>query len=170
MRPRDGYDALYREHHARILRLCRLLVNDAQEASDVTQDVFIAALKEWEAPEREMRWGPWLTRVAVNACHRRRRSRWWRWWRAAGEEFRAEDFGSELRTPEGGAIAAEQRVVILNVLGALSPRQREVFLLRHVEGYSTPEVADVLALDPGTVKQHLFRATTAFRKALGDVT
>jgi RNA polymerase sigma-70 factor, ECF subfamily len=166
LRTREGYDELFRTRYTRIFRLCRLLLRDQEEARDVTQDVFFAALKEWNAPERPMAWDKWLVRVAANACHHRRRSRWWRTWRPTLEFFDGRDFASEVATPEAAAASAQDRARIFEVLEGLSARQREVFVLRHAEGFSTMEVADLLDIDPGSVKRHLFRATTAFRKAL----
>ena len=166
MRTREGYDELFRTRYARIHRLCRLLLRDQEDARDVTQEVFLAALKEWNAPERPMAWDRWLVRVAANACHHRRRSRWWRTWRPTLEFIDGRDLASEIASPEAEAVLAQDRARIFEVLGRLSARQREVFVLRHIEGFSTTEVADTLGIDPGSVKRHLFRATTAFRKTL----
>jgi RNA polymerase sigma-70 factor (ECF subfamily) len=168
VRTEEGYRDLYRTHYGRVLRLCRLLLADRHEAEDVAQEVFVALLKEWERPERRMVWGAWLTRVAVNACHRRRRSRWWQWRKAAPEEFLEADFPSPRATPERDAIDGETRRRIHAVYQGLSQRQREVFVLRHVEGWASQDVALALGLNDGTVKRHLFRATQAFRKALGE--
>lgn len=132
----------------------------------MTQEVFFAALKEWNAPERPMAWDRWLVRVAANTCHHRRRSRWWRTWRPTLELVDGRELASEVAGPEAEAASAQDRARIFEVLGGLSPRQQEVFVLRHAEGFSTLEVADLLDIDPGSVKRHLFRATAAFRKAL----
>ncbi len=163
-----GYDDLYRTHRARVRRLCRLLLGDADEAEDVTQEVLLKLLERWRTPEHPDSWGAWLTRVAVNACHRRRRSLWRRWWwSAAVDDFREADFPSPDATPEEDAVSRQQRGRLVAVYHRLSLRQREVFALRHVEGWSTQEVADLLGITTGSVKLHLFRANRAFRKALG---
>jgi RNA polymerase sigma factor (sigma-70 family) len=49
----------------------------------------------------------------------------------------------------------------------LPARQQEVFVLRHVEEWSTDEVARALEITPGSVKRHLFRAIRHLRVALG---
>ena len=168
VRTEEGYRELYRTHYGRVFRLCRLLLADRHEAEDVAQEVFTILLREWERPERPMLWGAWLTRVTVNACHRRRRSRWWQWRKAAPEEFVEADFPSPQPSPEASAIDGETRRRILGVYQQLSRRQREVFVLRHVEGWPSRDVAQALGLNDGTVKRHLFRATQAFRKAMGE--
>lgn len=169
VRATDGYHALYQEQYPRVLRICQLLLRDAVEAEDVAQEVFVAALQEWRGPIREMKWRAWLTTVAAHACHKRRRGKWWQWWRAAAEPFTAETLISSLRAPDAAALDAQRRRRIAAVFATLSLRQQEVFVLRHVEGFSSPEVADALGIAVGSVKRHLFRATQAFRSALGDL-
>ena len=163
-----GYEELYRLHHARIVRLCRLLLRDETEAEDVAQEVFATLFRVHATETREMVWGAWLTRVAVNACHHQRRSRWWTWWRVGGEELDESHVPGGLVSPEEAAISGEDRRRLQAAFLRLSQRQREIFVLRHVEGWSTQEVADGLGVSAGTVKLHLFRANRAFRKALGE--
>ena len=59
-----------------------------------------------------------------------------------------------------GATAAEVR----DVLASLTPEQRAVLVLRHVDGLHEDEMADVLGVAPGTVKSRLHRARAAFRE------
>lgn len=167
VRTEQGYEALYRAHHARIGSLCRLMLRNREEAEDASQEVFIILLREWESPVRPMAWGPWLTRVTVNTCRRRRRSRWWQWWQGATDAFDGDRLPA-IGTAEDGAMSREQRARLVAAFDGLSARQREIFVLRHVEGWSTQDVADELGLSTGSVKRHLFRANRAFRSALGD--
>jgi len=163
---RSPYEQLYHAHYSRLRRLCRLLLGDGHEAEDVTQEVFLQLLRRWQADDLPLASAAWLTSVAVNACRRRRRSRWWQWWHAANEAFVEGDVSSD-GTPEEDAVRRQQRSRIVNAFYRLSIRQQEVFLLRQVEGWSTQEVADMLGLATGSVKLHLFRANRAFQKALG---
>jgi RNA polymerase sigma-70 factor (ECF subfamily) len=160
------YDDLYRMHHPRVLRLCRQLLADPDEAHDVTQEVFLKLFQALQPRDREIAWAPWLTRVAVNACHDRRRSGWWKWWRREHEEFvEAQVLGRD-PNPEEEAISSQTRRDVWGALRALSARQREVFVLRQLEGWSTDEVADRLGLSSGSVKRHLYRAVHTLRGTL----
>jgi RNA polymerase sigma-70 factor (ECF subfamily) len=161
------YDALYRLHHPRVLRLCRLLLSDPHEAEEVTQEVFLKLLREQRIDQRGITWGPWLTRVAVNACRDRRRSGWWKWWRERHAEYEEADLPGRGPTPEDAVLSQEQRRRIWLSFRVLSPRQQEVFVLRHVEGWSTEEVAESLGVSTGSIKRHLFRAVQQMRRALG---
>ncbi len=160
-------EALYRQHAPRVLRVCRLLLNDPQEAQDVAQDVFLKLLRAYPAAESPVQWGPWLIRVAVNACRDRRRAGWWRWWRARHDSVEDVTVVDPAPTPERAALSAEAREQIWLVFCQLPARQREVVALRYVEGWSTREVAEALDLTTGSVKRHLFRAVQRLRTALG---
>jgi RNA polymerase sigma-70 factor (ECF subfamily) len=163
-------EALYREHGARVLRLARLLLDDRQEAQDVAQEVFLKLLRAHAAENRPMQWGPWLTKVTVNACRDRRRSGWWRWWRGAREPIEDVVVVDLAPTPERAALDAASRERIGQVFRQLPQRQREAVVLRYVEGGTTREVAEQLGVTTGSVKRHLFRAIERLRAALGDGT
>ena len=53
-------------------------------------------------------------------------------------------------------------------MDALSPRQRSIFVMKHFEEMSIPEIAEVTGLDSGTIKSHLFRAAQKMRERLSD--
>lgn len=162
-----AYEELYHAHHARIVRLCLLLLSDLHEAQEVAQEVFLKLFQECQAQHRSMAWGPWLTRVAINACRDRRRSGWWKWWRENHEAFEEVEFSAPGLTPEEEVLGREERTRIWRSFRELSARQQEVFVLRHLEGWSTEEVAETLGLTTGSVKRHLFRAVRHLRHALG---
>ena len=161
------YEGLYQEHRARVVWLCRLLLVDPHEAEEVGQEVFLKLFREFQAQSRPIAWGPWLTRVTINACRDRQRSGWWKWWREGNEEFQEEKFSSPDCTPEEEVLSREERERVWRSFRGLSSRQQEVFVLRHLEGWSTEEAAEALGLTPGSVKRHLFRAVRQLRRALG---
>ena len=168
---RDGpteYERIYRAQSVRILRLCRLLLGDPGEAEEVHQDVFVKLYHAQQTQVGPMRWEAWLTRVAVNACRDRRRSRWWKRWRNSQDVFEDGITPGQRPSPEDEAVGRDTRERIWRSFETLSARQREVFLLRHIEGWTTAEVARYLGLSTGSVKRHLFRAIASLREAMGD--
>src|SRR5271154_6867115 len=159
----------------RIYGLCQRFLQDRDEADSATQDVFLKAYqalkrenaKELNDPAR------WVTRIAVNTCLDRLRSRKWQFWRRRPS---TEDEQAILGMAASTAPDAERRYFAteigarLNVaLEKLSPRQRAVFSLRHFEDMSLEEIGDVLGLDVGTVKAHMFRAVGKLRAELRDL-
>ena len=161
-----SYSDLYREHHGRVVSLCRLMLSDPEEAEEVAQEVFVTLLRSLQSATEPMAWGYWLTRVAVNACRDRHRSRFRRWWRDGREELVEERLAGTAATPEDEAIGNESRALIWRAFRRLPLRQRQVFVMRQLEGWSTEEVAQTLGLSTGSVKQHLFRAVHRLRDAL----
>ena len=164
---RMDYEQLYRDHRPQVLRICRLLLADPDEADDVAQEVLLKLLNEHRANGNTIAWRPWLNRVTVNACRDRRRSGWWKRWRSQPAEFEESEFAHRGPTPEQQAIGEETRRAIWEAFRRLPARQREVFALRYLEECSTEETAEVLGLSTGSVKTHLFRAVHQLRARLG---
>ena len=158
-------DELCHIHYGRVQQLCRLLLVNRYDAEEVAQEVFLKLVQEYQRPVQIRSWEAWLVRVAVNACRDRRRSVWWQWWRAPSNSIQQEDLPSPSRTPEEHLLTREEREHVWNALHALSARQREVFVLRRIEGWSTEEVAKTLGLTAGSIKRHLFHALRHLEKA-----
>jgi RNA polymerase sigma-70 factor (ECF subfamily) len=159
----------------RIFLLCRRMLQDFEEADSATQDTF---LKAWQAINRpdfkELDdAGRWVTRIAVNTCLDRLRSRRWQFWRKRPNQ---EDEQSILELAAAAGPNAEDRVFggeigqrLESALEKLSLRQRATFTLSHYEDRSLAEIAEILDLDVGTVKAHLFRAIAKLREELHDL-
>jgi RNA polymerase sigma-70 factor (ECF subfamily) len=161
----------------RIFLLCRRMLQDEDEADTATQDAFLKAHRalskgkdlaaELDSPAK------WVTRIAVNTCLDRLRSKSLRIWRRRPAP---EDEAVILGMAATGEPSAEDRLFAQQIqqrlevaLARLSHRQRAVFLLRHYEAMPLEEIAGVLKLDVGTVKAHLFRSLTKLRELLADL-
>jgi len=166
--PAQSYEDTVCCHTGRLRRLCGLLLGDSQEAEEVVQEVFVKALESERRQGPPADWGPWLTRIAVNTCRDRRRAGWWQRFRRWSDQVELVPIADPGLTPEDAAIGAEERRRIWEAFRTLPDRQREVFVLRHLEDWSGPEIAAALGLSPGTVKRHLFRAVHRLRVVLGD--
>jgi RNA polymerase sigma-70 factor (ECF subfamily) len=161
----------------RIYLLCRRMLQDADEADSATQDVF---LKAFQALRRESK-GPydletpekWVTRIAVNTCLDRLRSKAWKVWHRRpapkDEEVILTMMPGAGPDAERQLLSKQIHVKLESALGRLSARQRAAFLLRHYEGLAIEEIASALKLDSGTVKAHLFRATAKLREELREL-
>jgi len=159
----------------RIYSLCQRFLQDREEADSATQDVFLKAYQALSREDAQQLDDParWVTRIAVNTCLDRLRSRKWQFWRRrpAPEDEQALLAVAPSRSPEAedcyfaGQIGARLR----QALEKLSPRQRAVFSLRHFEEMSLEEISQTLGLDVGTVKAHMFRAVARLREELRDL-
>jgi RNA polymerase sigma-70 factor (ECF subfamily) len=158
------HERIYRAHKARILNLCRLLLRDSDEAEDVAQEVFLRAFERIGSQETPTVWEAWLVRVAVNACRDRQRSAWWKSRRKPGDLDELAPWLSP--SSEDQARSKEWHARVWDALRALNNRQRNVFVLRYIEGWSTNDVAETLGLTAAAVKTHLFRAVRHLRKVV----
>ena len=159
----------------RIFLLCQRMLADAEDADSATQDTFLKAyqaLKRADAPPVEDA-AKWVTRIAINTCMDRLRSRKWQFWRkrpSAEDEGAILDLTPERRpSAEDRMFAQEIRGRLSHALSRLSVRQRAVFTLRHFEDRSLEEIGELLGLDTGTVKAHMFRAVNKLREELRDL-
>jgi RNA polymerase sigma-70 factor (ECF subfamily) len=72
-------------------------------------------------------------------------------------------------SPERRAFSHQIGARLRQAMESLSPRQRSVFVLKHFEELSIPEIADLTGLNSGTIKSHLFRAAHKIRERLADL-
>ncbi len=172
--PQD-FGAWMTSEQRRVYALCQRLLDDRDEADSATQDVFLKAYQalikenaqEIEDPAR------WLTRIAVNACMDRLRSRKWQLWRRrpspTDEQAILERTRSTAPEAEEKYFASQVTRRLTASLARLSARQKAVFTLRHYEGMGLEEIGGHLGLDVGTVKVHMFRAIAKLREELRDL-
>lgn len=158
------FEAFVSSHRDRARRLAwRLLGGDEGAAEDVAQDAFLRAYRALPRFRGESQLATWFYRILVRQAANHRR------WRGLRERFGGwgEAEAADPGTPPPGDPALRARIVA--ALGALSRRQREVFVLVHLEGFTVQETAEVIGQKPGTVKSHLHRALRHMRRELADL-
>jgi RNA polymerase sigma-70 factor (ECF subfamily) len=169
------FSAWMTSEQKRIFLLCKRMLQDISEADSATQDTFIKAWQSLNRPGSKDLDNPgsWLTRIAVNTCLDRLRSRRWQFWKKRPAQ---EDEENILRLAASSGPNAEDQIFAAEIggrlqsaLDKLSLRQRAVFALRHYEDRSLADIAGILDLDVGTVKVHLFRAIEKLREELHDL-
>jgi len=159
----------------RIFLLCRRMLQDFGDADAATQDTFLKAWQSLNNPKSKELDDPakWLTRIAINTCLDRLRSKRWQFWRRRpGGEDEAAILGMAASSDpdaEDRLFAKEIDRRLKQAVEKLSLRQRAAFTLRHYEDRSMAEIAEILDLDVGTVKAHLFRAMEKLREELHDL-
>ena len=158
------FERLEPEHQRRIYRILLGLARDPDAADNLTQECFVRAYEKRAAFRGESSVATWLVSIAINLARdhaRNRRAGFWRRLFAAPVEEREAALASasdRRSSVEERLIASQQLSRVWEVVEGLSPRQREVFLLRFVEELPLEEIAEVTGMQVGTVKAHLFRA------------
>ena len=161
---RDAFSLLVRRHEADVLRLARRFCRNADDAHDIAQDAFLRAYRSLSSFQPERSFRSWLLKITVNAArdHHARIQR---------SRLVPVEVLVEPEDPTAGAEAADRQVLLSQVqgfLGQLHPREREVFVLRDLEGLGVDEVAEALELAAPTVRRHLARARLHLRKLFSD--
>lgn len=168
---RQAFAALVSSHQARVFNFIRRLLGGADEAADLTQETFIRAFKALPRWRPEARFQTWLLQIARNAALDALRQRR----RHTDEPL--EDH-AELVCPAPSPLrqleSARHLLLLERLLTGLPLEQREILLLREVEGLSYDELASTLKINAGTVKSRLARAREAllhgYRQAHGGNT
>jgi RNA polymerase sigma-70 factor (ECF subfamily) len=150
-----AFRRLFEAYRGRVYSTARHILGSDAAAKDVTQQVFLAAWRHLERFSSEAEFAPWVYRVAVNTCLNERR-RLGRFVDAAPCEPTAVPGQEE-------AVLARQ---IQAALAHLSPKLRVPLVLRHIEGLSYDEIAEVLGCTMGTVASRLSRGHRALALVL----
>ena len=154
----SAFERLYRTHVTRIHSLVRRML-DADQADDVTQDVFIRAWQKLSTFRGESAFSTWLHRLAVNVVLARRKS-------VGIERGRFITEGEPLDRATGKRETPELSLDFEEALAQLPEGARQVFVLHDVEGYRHEEIARMLGVVPGTSKSQLHHARMALRRHL----
>jgi len=147
--------------------IARNLLGHESDAEDAVQEAFLKVYRGAGSFRGTSAVSTWIYRILVNVCYdalRRRKRR-------AEDALTIESPGSE-QGPAGARTASSGdhplRIAIEQGVARLKPRQRDVFLLSAVEGFSHREIADVLDIPEGTSRTLLFEAKRRLQELLWD--
>lgn len=165
-----AWEALVRQYQARVLGLARHYVGNMEEARDVAQEIFIRIYRHLDRCEGADHFLPWMLRIGRNACidHLRRRKA-----RPPGQDLPIEeryDLASSAPTPEDDWHTDRRKRLVHMALQAMSELNREVLVLREIQGLSIEETAATLNVPLGTVKSRCNRARIELAKKLLAIT
>ena len=173
-----AFEAIVARYERRIYRLACRMTSDT-DAPDVLQETFLQAYRHLPAFRGESQLGTWLYRIATNTCLMLRRSRA-RHPAEPLESFlpRFDAEGIHAATPEQLQLVSHaeellDRQVLAGraraAIARLPDLYRTPFVLRDLEEMSTADVADVLGVEPATVRQRVHRARLMMRGYLSDL-
>lgn len=168
----DAFSRLYERYRHRVYATAYRIVQDAAEAQDATQEIFVKlyrSLSSWNA--RRSRFSTWLYRLAANHaidCWRGRRRRSESQLEPEPEDraLREYQLTHAIRSPYRDVENKESIEEIRQFVGGLPDLQKKVFVLRYFQECKLEEIAEMENCSLGTVKTSLFRATQAVRRGL----
>ena len=164
-----AFEELYARYHRRISSYIFGMVKDHARAEDLTQEVFMSALRRMRDTDRPIAFKPWIYEIAKNACiDQFRRSK-----RAeevsydAEEGMGAADYGRLTSSDATPDVAMERRQDLDHLrgaLGGLSDAHHQILVMREFEGLSYREIGERMGMSRPSVESTLFRA----RKRLSE--
>jgi RNA polymerase sigma-70 factor (ECF subfamily) len=158
----EQYRLLVERYRAEFGRYAVAAVGDRDVAQDAMQEAFIRAFRSLGSCRNPDRFGAWFFRILTNQCRN-------------AVARRRETAVLEAVDPPGGeradaALDREELGARLEAaLGRLTPEQREAFVMKHVEGRSYEEMAELLGVGPDALKMRVHRARDALRAMMGDL-
>jgi RNA polymerase sigma-70 factor (ECF subfamily) len=155
-----AFESLYTRTAERTYALCLRMSGDADDATDLVQDVYVRAWEKLASFRGESLFTTWLHRLAVNVTLEKRRS--------ATRRSRREVIDADL--DRYGRVAVQSmpgtRVDLERAIGGLPDKARHVLVLRDVQGYKYEEIARMTGVSLGTVKAQIHRARGLVKEAL----
>jgi RNA polymerase sigma-70 factor (ECF subfamily) len=153
-----AFDELYKRFYAQLLGYFKnMLWGDREKAEDMVHDIFAKIIKNPDYFDTNRSFRTWLFSVASNMCKNEYKKQAVRKNTSTGvEDYRSISSSTNVLA-EVQDIQFQQ--AFEENLAKMDEKHREVFALRHLEGLSMKEIAEVMEINEGTVKSRLFYAT-----------
>ncbi len=162
-------------YQKKVFNLAYRMLGNLEEAKDLAQEVFISVFESIKDLKEEIKFDAWLTQITLNHCRNR-----WKYLKRR-QYFNSDSLDDPIETEDGNmpkAIADpsenpealyEKKMVqqfIQNGLLKLKEDQRELVVLRDLQGFSYEEMGELLGLPEGTIKSKLHRARMDLKEVL----
>ncbi len=149
------------------------MVKHRQEAEDLAQETFVRVFSKLKRYDHTYEFSTWVYRIALNVCRdffRKKKFFFFSLQNPVGEEEESEfaDFIEQesFCDPDGVILNQELKLEIERAIMRLPVKFREIIVLRHIDGLSYEEIANVTSLPIGTVKTYIYRARKKLQEDL----
>jgi RNA polymerase sigma-70 factor (ECF subfamily) len=153
-----------------VYQLCCRFVGNHEDASDLSQEVFLRAYRGLRSFRGHSSLATWLYRIGVNVCLNRVSAKEPPGTNARNaaplEERQHADTRSD--SPADRLLKAERNARVRAAIAELPSKQRATLILRIYHEMSHQEIAEVLGSSVGAVKANFFHALSGLRKRLGE--
>ena len=144
------FRSMVEAYQTELLRLCACCLRDRMLAEDAVQEAFVKVYRNLDSLRPELNEKAWLYKIAMNCSRDILRGAWFK---------RINRYVTPDMMPGPAGPPLSDEVIDINrAIGALSPKQREVILLRYYQGFSEMEIAGILGLTQSSVAGRLKRA------------
>ena len=159
----NAFELLVAAYEKNVFNVAMQMLGNREDAQDMAQEAFLKAYSSLSSFRGDSKFSSWLYRIVANVCmdFRRRQSR-----RPSSsltvEDEEGEtlelDIADESQSPEALLERKLTREAVRRGLASLPDEQRQILLLREIQGLSYEEIGEAMNLEPGTVKSRIFRA------------
>ena len=161
---RDAFDVIVERHRRQVYLLCYRFVGNHEDASDLTQDVFLRAFRALRRFRGHSSVGTWLYRIAVNVSLNRVSVK-----TPQSEPIEArQHIDTQGETPTERMLRDERAARVRAAVARLPRKQRASLILRMYHDMSHQEIADTLGSTVGAVKANVFHALQNLKRLLGE--
>lgn len=166
-----AFRQLMQRYNQSLYRVARAIVSDDAEAEDVLQESYTRAFAAMPGFRGDSSLGTWLTRIVINESRGRLRRR--RTVAQAADALKQQSAtvigfpaGQPVESPDTLVARAETRRLLEQAIDSLPDVFRPTFILRDIQEFTVEETAEILGVQPETVKTRLYRARRLLRKSL----
>jgi RNA polymerase sigma-70 factor (ECF subfamily) len=159
-----AFDVVVERHRRTVYQLCYRFVGNHEDASDLTQDVFLRAFRGLRNFKGQSSLGTWLYRIGVNVCLNRVSVK--TPVNEPIEKHQHVDDGSE--SPSDRLLRGERALQVRAAITRLPRKQRAALILRMYHEMSHQEIAQTLGSSVGAVKANVFHALQNLKKLLAE--
>jgi RNA polymerase sigma-70 factor, ECF subfamily len=164
---RQAFDVIVERHRRHVYQLCYRFVGNHEDASDLTQDVFVRAFRSLKTFKGQASLGTWLYRIAVNVSLNKVSARKLRAVPVdalvLGEDRRIVATGE---SPSDAVLRGERAGQVRAAIARLPKKQRATLILRVYHELPHEEIAGILGSSVGAVKANFFHALNNLKKLL----
>lgn len=165
----SDFETLILSCQAKAYSIAYRYLNNQEDAMDALQESFIKAYRGLGTFKEDSSFQTWIYRIVVNTCYdilRKKKSRIQAdsLYKTDGDDEYMIEVPDKDKGPEDLVLAREESRDIFKVLEMLPLDQKEIILLRDVEGYTYEEIVDILEINIGTVKSRISRARLRLRE------
>jgi RNA polymerase sigma-70 factor (ECF subfamily) len=163
------------QRQKRVFNIAYRMLGNSEEAKDLAQEVFISVFESIKDLKEEIKFDAWLTQITLNHCRNR-----WKYLKRR-QYFSSDSLDDPIETEDGSMpraiadpsdnpeILLEKKMIqqwIQRGLLELKENQRELLVLRDLQGFSYEEMGETLGLPEGTIKSKLHRARMELKEVL----
>jgi RNA polymerase sigma-70 factor (ECF subfamily) len=166
----DAFAQLVQRYQRRIFNLVYRMLQQYEEASEITQETFLAAWQGLPSFRGDARFATWLYRIAYNCALKQLETRKRdQALQAALQAKQALESPDNYERADAQIDKHERQTFVQEHLSHLPAKYRIVLILRHLQDMTYEEMAEILTMPVGTIKTHLFRARNLLKERLQGV-